>query len=321
MSKIKVDVISGFLGAGKTTLLSKYVAYRIKKGEKLAIIENEFGEVGIDGLFLENQGLSVHEIVNGCICCSLKGNILLLLKDIASRGEINRVVIEPTGIFMLNEIYGIISAPGISSNYEMGAVVTIVDAKNYLSQKRKYNWFFSNQIKYAHLLVLSKTGMVDRDTILVTIQSVQEISDAPDVVAKDWDAFTKDDWERIFAGNNKVKTEGQLQYGCEQGEESTHEHGDGHEGFAGISVPCSRSFSEHTLKATIRMLSSGVFGDIPRAKGIVADESKGSLEFDYVNGDVDIRHRTELVDISRISFIGTGIQKSALSLLFNDPVR
>ena len=92
MTKIKVDVISGFLGAGKTTLLSKYAAYRIKQGEKIAIIENEFGEIGIDGMFLKNEGLSVYEIVNGCICCSLKVDMISTLKNLGLEGKVNRVI-------------------------------------------------------------------------------------------------------------------------------------------------------------------------------------------------------------------------------------
>ncbi|MCX7842098.1 MAG: GTP-binding protein [Clostridia bacterium] len=314
MAKIKADVISGFLGAGKTTLLSKYAAYRIKQGERIAIIENEFGETGIDGAFLKNEGLSVYEIVNGCICCSLKGDIISTLKALAAEKDLARVIIEPTGIFMLNEIYEIIGVPELAGHYEINAVVTVVDGRNYLKQQKRYGWFFENQIKWAHRLILSKTGLIDKDAILRTIASLQEICTTLEIEAKLWDKFTDADWERLFgAGCPSLAAEdGECSCGCR------YSHGGHlvHEGFSGVSIPCSRSFDRLSLEATVKMLSSGIFGDIPRAKGIVADESKGSIEFNYVNGDIEIRPRDKAAEKEYISFIGSGINKSALLKLF-----
>jgi len=319
MSSIKVDVISGFLGAGKTTLLSMYAAYRIKQGEKIAVIENEFGEIGIDSLFLENEGLSVYEIVNGCICCSLKGDIISTLKGLAEKGSINRVLIEPTGIFMLNEIYEIIKAQELSKYYEIGTVVTVVDARNYLKQRKKYDWFFSNQIKWAHRLVLSKTDSVDRDTLLLTMQAIQEMPDTPDIITGEWKSFKKEEWEKIFSGGDNLNTacecSNENHCHCHEG---SHQHEDRHDGFEGISIPCNRIFSKYTLEQTVRMLSTGMFGDIPRAKGIVANEERGSIEFDYVEGDLDIRYKEQALDKGVISFIGTGIQRGPLTMLFKD---
>ena len=148
---------------------------------------------------------------------------------------------------MLNEIYEIIAVPDISPNYEIGAVVTVVDGKNYLKQQKKYAWFFTNQIKWAHRLVLSKTGLVDKDTIVETISVLRDISDAHDIEAGEWETFTPEDWERIFAGNNDTKAEEHLHCNgcCSMNTHHKTEHQ--HDGFTGISIPSSRSFSKYSL--------------------------------------------------------------------------
>lgn len=324
MSRIKVDVVSGFLGAGKTTLISKYAAYRIRMGERIAIIENEYGEAGIDGEILAKEGLSVYEIVNGCICCTLKADIVNTLVALAQKEKVDRVLVEPTGIFMLDQIYEILKLPSLVSDYEVGAIVTVVDGINFIKQNKKYYWFFENQIRWAHRIIVSKIAGLEPQKLQEVILQLQDMSDGLEVYAKDWQELTGSDLERYFAAG---KTAGSRTCCCGgHGEQDPaccghegHEHENrGHDGFSGISVACGKCFTEGELHEALCRIGRGEFGDIPRAKGFVSSCEQGFWEFHLAGEDIRITSLPGFTGNLRASFIGTGMDRKRLEALFGE---
>lgn len=173
---IKVEVISGFLGAGKTTFINKRLKELKEKfsEEKIVLIENEFGDISIDSEFIV-EGVKIEEISSGCICCVLKENFKGSLEKII-KNDIDRIIIEPTGLGMLGEILKILKSEKISQRCEIVAVTTIIDGKNYLEQVEVFGSFFTDQIENAETLYISKTDHMDVENIYEVEESLKEIN-------------------------------------------------------------------------------------------------------------------------------------------------
>ena len=344
MSKpIIVDLVSGFLGAGKTTLISKYAAFRIKQGERVAIIENEFGEMGIDGELLKDAGLSVTEIVNGCICCTMKDDLTTTLELMCNDNPPDRVIIEPTGIFIIDGITEILDSPRIRDTHKLRGVVTVIDALGFTAQQHRYTMFFKRPILFANKLIMSKTVDMETPQILDTIEALREITGDVDIEAKDWDTLTTRDWNNLFAPKPTVCTldhEHDESCGHDHGHDREHEHDDdtctldhehdescghnhnhdhgesSHGGFAGITVPGIRAMSQQELDDILKRIASEEFGDIPRAKGFVPNANGGYWQLDVVGEQIKIKKAAEGEREARVSFIGIGMDKSSLAKLF-----
>ena len=147
MSKTKIDIISGFLGAGKTTLIKSLL--EAIKGEQVVLIENEFGEIGIDGGFLKEAGIQIKEMNSGCICCSLVGDFASSLKEILSTYKPDRVIIEPSGVGKLSDVMKAVADVEKDLNVESNSSVTVVDVKKCKMYMKNFGEFFNNQIEYA----------------------------------------------------------------------------------------------------------------------------------------------------------------------------
>lgn len=336
MSKpITVDLISGFLGAGKTTLISKYAAFRIKQGERVAIIENEFGEMGIDGELLKDAGLTVTEIVNGCICCTMKDDLTSTLELMCTDNPPDRVIIEPTGIFIIDGITEILNSPRIRDTHKLRGVVTVIDALGFVAQQHRYTMFFKRQILFANKLIMSKTGGMDKQNIIDTIDSLREIVGDVDIEAKDWDTLTAQDWNNLFAPKPHVCTlDHEHNEECSHDHEHDHDdpghevcahdhgHDHGHDevsshgGFAGITVQCTRPLSKQELHDNLKRIAAEEFGDIPRAKGFVPRQDGGYWLFDVVGDQIKIVEAAPGERVARASFIGIDMNKGQLAKLF-----
>ncbi len=338
MSKpITVDLISGFLGAGKTTLISKYAAFRIKQGERVAIIENEFGEMGIDGELLKDAGLSVTEIVNGCICCTMKDDLTSTLELMAGDNPPDRVIIEPTGIFIIDGITEVLDSPRIRDTHKLSGVVTVIDALGFAAQQHRYTMFFKRQILFANKLIMSKTGDMEQEHILDTIDALREIVGDVDIEAKDWDTLTARDWNNLFSPKPQVcELEHEHTDACSHDHHDEHEHDHVHDehdscahdhdhdheeesshgGFAGITVPCTRPLSKQELQGNLTRIAAEEFGDIPRAKGFVPNQDGGYWLFDVVGDQIKIVQASQGERVARASFIGIDMDKSELAKLF-----
>jgi len=160
---IKVDIISGFLGAGKTTLIRKLL--KAHEDEKVVLIENEIGEIGIDGEIVERDGFQVLELSTGCICCSMKVDFFNTITKVIEDIKPERIIIEPTGIGLLSEIIDIVNRPDFKDRSYINSLITVVDSMNYLDQLDVFGEFFQDQIRNASILALSKTQFVEEQEI------------------------------------------------------------------------------------------------------------------------------------------------------------
>lgn len=175
MAKTKVDIISGFLGAGKTTFIKKLLAEALF-GEKVVLIENEFGEIGIDGGFLKDSGIEVREMNSGCICCSLVGDFASSLKEILTKYTPDRVIIEPSGVGKLSDVMRAVADVEEELPVAGNSAVTLVDVKKAKLYIKNFGEFFNNQVQYAKTIVLSRTDVADQKKIDEAIQLIREIN-------------------------------------------------------------------------------------------------------------------------------------------------
>ncbi len=181
----KADIFSGFLGAGKTTLIKKLVAEAFS-GEKIVIIENEFGEIGIDGAFLSEAGVNITEMNSGCICCSLVGDFGKALTKVLDDFSPDRILIEPSGVGKLSDVIKAVEEAG-ESRLSLNSAVAVIDAKKCKIYMKNFGEFFNNQIEYAKTIVLSHTAKLSEEKIEEAVALIREHNKAALIVTTDWD--------------------------------------------------------------------------------------------------------------------------------------
>jgi len=222
----KIDIISGFLGAGKTTLIKKLVAEAFQ-GEKLVIIENEFGEIGIDGGFLKESGIQITEMNSGCICCSLVGDFSEALKEVIAKYSPDRVIIEPSGVGKLSDV--IKAVKNTSSSVEINSTAVVVDASKCKMYMKNYGEFYNNQIEYAGTIVLSRTQKISSEKLDTCLKMIHEKNTEASVITTPWDDI---DGKKILEAMEKINSlEKELleehEHHHHHEEEGHHHHGDG----------------------------------------------------------------------------------------------
>lgn len=184
----KIDIISGFLGAGKTTLIKKLIKEAFE-GEKLVLIENEFGEIGIDGGFLKDSGIEITEMNSGCICCSLVGDFGTALKEVLDKYSPDRIIIEPSGVGKLSDV--IKAVQNINTNHiVLNSFVTVVDAMKCKMFMKNFGEFFNNQIENANTIVLSRTDKLSEEKLDACIKLIKEHNEQATVITTPWDKIT-----------------------------------------------------------------------------------------------------------------------------------
>ena len=201
----KIDIYSGFLGAGKTTLIKKLVA-EAYKGQKIMIIENEFGEIGIDGGFLQDAGVQVREMNSGCICCSLTGDFKVALKMALEEYSPDRIVIEPSGVGKLSEVAAAVMATG-DERLELGGLTTVVDASKCKMYLKNFGEFFKDQVGTAHTIVLSRTGKISAEKVEEAVKLLRELNDKAQIVTADWDDLDGKEMLAIIDGRDALSEE------------------------------------------------------------------------------------------------------------------
>ncbi|MDO4961033.1 MAG: GTP-binding protein [Eubacteriales bacterium] len=177
----KIDVISGFLGAGKTTFIKKLVA-EVLKNEKVVLIENEFGEIAIDGGFLKDAGIEIKEMSQGCICCSLVGDFEKSLKEVIEKFQPERVIIEPSGVGKLSDIMKAVTDASASLDVVLNSAVTIVDAKKCRMYMKNFGEFFNNQVQYAGTVVLSRTDIADSAVVDADVEMIRGLNPNAEII-------------------------------------------------------------------------------------------------------------------------------------------
>ena len=199
----KIDIFSGFLGAGKTTLIKKMIAESFA-GEKLVLIENEFGEIGIDGAFLQEAGIEITEMNSGCICCSLVGDFSKALKKVLDEFHPDRILIEPSGVGKLSDIKAAVSGV-LNDEVVINSCVAVVDAKKARVYRKNFGEFYVNQIEAADCVVLSRSQDVSEERLKEVLDMVRELNPEATVVAAPWDTLTGADLLSAIEKSDSLK--------------------------------------------------------------------------------------------------------------------
>ncbi len=182
----KIDIISGFLGAGKTTLIKKLIKEAFE-GQKLVLIENEFGEIGIDGGFLKESGIQINEMNSGCICCSLVGDFNTALKEVLETYEPDRIIIEPSGVGKLSDVIKAVEQVTDGENVVLNSYITVADAKKAKMYLKNFGEFYNNQIEFANVIILSRTQDIKEDKLTKALEIIRGINDKSPIITTPWE--------------------------------------------------------------------------------------------------------------------------------------
>ncbi len=376
----KIDIISGFLGAGKTTLIKKLIAEAFP-GEKLVLIENEFGEIGIDGGFLKEAGIQITEMNSGCICCSLVGDFGEALKEVLEKYSPDRVIIEPSGVGKLSDVIKAVQKIGDSAVINSTAVV--VDAAKCKMYMKNYGEFYNNQIEYAGTIILSRTQNVSDEKLDTCLKMIREKNSEASVITTPWDEIAGKNILEAMEKINSLEKElleehehhhdgecchghhhhdgehhhehhhdeehhhdgecchghhhdeehhhdGECCHGHHHDEEHHHDgecchgHHHGHEGhhhaddvFTSMGIETAHKFTEEELKEIIdKLANSKEYGEVLRAKGIVAAAEGEWFHFDLVPEETEVR-RGAADFTGRICVIGSELREDKVRELFH----
>ena len=178
---VKIDIISGFLGAGKTTLIKKLLKEAFE-GEQVVLIENEFGEIGIDGGFLKDAGIEIREMNSGCICCSLVGDFGASLKEVVEQYHPDRILIEPSGVGKLSDVIKAVQGVEEDVDIQLNSYTTVVDAKKCKMYMRNFGEFFDNQVQYAGAIIMSRTDIVDEKKAMESMELLRSINEKAAII-------------------------------------------------------------------------------------------------------------------------------------------
>ena len=350
----KADIFSGFLGAGKTTLIKKLIT-EAYSGEKLVLIENEFGDIGIDGGFMQEAGIQVNELNSGCICCSLVGDFRRALGQVIEEYHPDRILIEPSGVGALSDIERAVASVDDVEINSATVVVDPVKAKMYL---HNFGDFYKDQLRNARLIVLSRTDSVKPEKLDACLALIREYNPDATIITTPWDKL---DGKAILAAmesTDSLKTaleglehehhhphhdgehcscgceddddehehhhdhdhDGHCSCGCEDGDEHEHHHHHHHHEAEGVfvswGVETAKKFDAEALHGMLEELDgSGKYGTVLRAKGIVDSADGQWLHFDYVPGEYDVR-RGPAGLTGRLCVIGSGLDTGAIKKLF-----
>lgn len=339
----KIDIISGFLGAGKTTLIKKLIAEAFP-GEKLVLIENEFGEIGIDGGFLKEAGIQITEMNSGCICCSLVGDFGEALKEVLEKYTPDRVIIEPSGVGKLSDV--VKAVQNIGDSVVINSTATVVDASKCKMYMKNYGEFYNNQIEYAGTVILSRTQNISEEKLNTCVKMIREKNEEASVITTPWDeikgANILEAMEKVNSLEQEIMEEhhhhhdGECCCGhhhdhhhehehhhdhdgeCNCGHHHDHEHGHHHadDVFTSMGIETAHKFTEEELKIILTKLAQGKeYGDILRAKGIVAAAEGEWFHFDLVPEETEIR-RGAPDYTGRVCVIGAKLKQDEIKTLF-----
>ena len=222
MANTKIDVISGFLGAGKTTFIKRLVEGNKDKG-KTIIIENEFGEIGIDGGFLKNSGIEIKEMNSGCICCSLAGDFEASLRELLEKYSPNRVIIEPSGVGKLSDVLKAVSDVEKDLPVESNSAVTVVDVKKCKMYMKNFGEFFNNQIQFANTIILSRTDLADDKKIEEAVALIKGVNPEATIVTTPLDKLSDEKIEEMLSKPIDLKSE-LLEELAKEHEHHHHDH-------------------------------------------------------------------------------------------------
>lgn len=335
----KIDIISGFLGAGKTTLIQKLLKEALK-GEKVVLIENEFGEIGIDGGFLKDAGIEVTEMNSGCICCSLVGDFGSALKEVVTQYNPDRIIIEPSGVGKLSDVIKAVQGVAEDVELDLNSFVTVADAKKCKMYIKNFGEFYNNQVEYAGSIILSRTGDVAEDKLNESVALLREHNKKAAIITTPWDELSGEQILKVMEdGNDMVKElleeeeicpvcgghhdhehhhhDHDEECGCGCGHDHDHHHHHhADEVFTSWGKETPKKYNKEELDRILQKLSKDdSYGMILRSKGILQTEDGSWIQFDLVPGEYEIREGS--ADYTgRICVIGSKLKEDELEGLF-----
>lgn len=327
----KIDIISGFLGAGKTTLIKKLLKEALA-GAKVVLIENEFGEIGVDGGFLNEAGIEIKEMNSGCICCSLVGDFGASLQEVLKTYEPERILIEPSGVGKLSDVMKAVKDVKTDAEVKLNSAVAVVDAAKCKMYLKNFGEFFINQIEHAGTILLSRTDNISMQKLEQCIALIREHNPQAAIITTPWAQLDGRDILDTIEGAKNMEEE--LMKEVTEHEEHCHHdhhHGDGcgcghdhgHEGhhhadevFASWGMETPAVYSSQEIRSILEALEDEkTYGLVLRAKGMVSGADDSWIYFDYVPGEIDIRTgKPEYT--GKICVIGSGLDEEKLAEIF-----
>ena len=336
----KIDIFSGFLGAGKTTLIKKLIA-EAYTGEKIVLIENEFGEIAIDGGFLKDSGVQINEMNSGCICCSLVGDFADALQKVLEQFHPDRILIEPSGVGKLSDV--IRAVQGVQSDeLVLNGFTTVVDANKCKMYMKNFGEFFNNQVENASAIILSRTEGIRPEKLDAAVALLREKNPTATIVTTPWTELdgkqileTMERRDTLSAELEHLKAEAAEEDGEDEHEHHHHHHDDedehghdhccGHhhhhhhadEVFTSWGTETPRKYTDDEIRTALdALINEHRYGVVLRAKGIVPATDGGWIHFDYVPGESDVRRGSAQVT-GRVCVIGSHLAEDALKELFH----
>ena len=334
----KIDIISGFLGAGKTTFIKKMIDEAFT-GEKIVLIENEFGEVGIDGGFLKDAGIQITEMNSGCICCSLVGDFGKNLNEVITKYHPDRILIEPSGVGKLSDVMKSVIDIEKEQDVKLNALVTVVNALKASKQMKAFGEFFNNQIEYATTVILSRSQNATPEQLEFCVNKIQELNPKAAIITTDWAKLSGEQILKVIEGqdNLEMKALAEAHHAKEEAEhEHEHHHHDGecscgcghhhhhdHEGhhhadevFTSWGKETIHTYTKDEVSAILKTLEEdGSYGNVLRAKGMVAGADGEWIYFDMVPEEHEVRTGAPEYT-GRICVIGAELNEDKLAELF-----
>ena len=305
----KIGIISGFLGAGKTTLIRKLLEESLS-GEKVVLIENEFGEIGIDGTILKQTGIQVREINSGCICCTLAGDFSSSLKDVIRKYHPDRVLIEPSGVGRLSDILPVCRRTALREQGQISLCITVVDVQKYEVYRKNFAEFYLDQIEHAQTVLLSRTQKSAADQLANVVRDIREHNPKASVITTPWEQISGTEILSLAEKGRKPLIN------REEFEHSEEEHHHSHhadEIFEVWGKETPRIYSVEELNECLRKLPE--CGTVLRAKGILPVQDGIWMQFDYVPEEVQqVEIKPDFT--GRLCVIGKGLNKAGLDKLF-----
>lgn len=333
----KIDIISGFLGAGKTTLIRKLIqeAYQ---NEKLVLIENEFGQIGIDGGFLKDAGIAVKEMNSGCICCSLVGDFAQSLTMVMDEYAPDRIIIEPSGVGKLSDVIQAVTKLN-DERMTLNSYTTVADAKKVKTYSKNFGEFFNNQIAYAKTIVLSRTQLLSQEKLNEVVALLQKQNPKASLIVTPWEELGGekilntmehgDDMEsELLAEMNHQQEEDCCCEHHHDHEHCSHEHHHEHEDcgchhhhhhadevFTSWGKETAALYSKDDIQSILNALcEEEVYGKVLRAKGMLRGEHTWYY-FDMVPQEYELREGAQET-IGKLCVIGSDLNETALEKLF-----
>ena len=338
---VKIDIISGFLGAGKTTLIKKLLKDGFQ-GEQVVLIENEFGEIGIDGGFLKEAGIQIREMNSGCICCSLVGDFGTSLKEVVTKYDPDRILIEPSGVGKLSDVIKAVQGVQDEVDIKLNSYTTVVDAKKCKMYMKNFGEFFDNQIQYAGAIIMSRTDIASEKKVQESLELLRSLNKDAAIITTPIENL--DGKKLVEVMEHPVSLEQEMleeehehhhhhdgECGCGHDHEE-HEHHHHHDGECGCghdhhhhhADEVFTSWGRETIKKYTReglekileaLSESDKYGIILRAKGMLPAEDGTWIYFDMVLEETEIREGAPEYT-GRLCVIGSKLDEHALEELF-----